>query len=204
MMRWLTPVRATAALFAAVTVLGAPYSWATPVFTGPTSPYYLDDFLAHTIYVAQGATIINSFPVTAYTPQCLGDCESNLAVTDVVSTNWFGRGNSGSSSNGGQYARNGVPTGTSWQGTPPPNNERGDSLYDGTSDGSHNYAVEYTSSAFTESVIQTDLNWQNAHLKPSSQGKTGHGWQSCEIIMIGAMSQLTSRIVIDKRSGETG
>jgi hypothetical protein len=79
------------------------------------------------------------------------------AVTNVVSTNWFGAGYG--SANAGRYTLNGVPTGTSWQGTPPLNG--GDSLYDGTSDGRHNYAVEYTSSARTESVIQTDLNWQN-------------------------------------------
>jgi hypothetical protein len=62
MMRWLTQVRVTAALFAATTVLGAPYSWATPVLTGPTSPYYIDNFSDHTIYVVQGTSVINSFP----------------------------------------------------------------------------------------------------------------------------------------------
>jgi hypothetical protein len=77
-------------LFAAVTLLGASSSWATP-FTGPTSPYFLDDFVNRTIYVVQGATVVNSFTL-AYTPGCTGFCESNLAVTNVVSTNWFGTG----------------------------------------------------------------------------------------------------------------
>lgn len=53
-MRWLTPFRAIATVFAATTVLGAPCSWATPVFTRPTSPY--DSFVDNKIYVVQGTS----------------------------------------------------------------------------------------------------------------------------------------------------
>jgi hypothetical protein len=98
MMRWLTPVRVTVTVFAVTTVFGAPYSWATPVFTGPTSPDYLDDFIAREIYIVQGAAVVNSFPV-AYASPCSGLCESNLDVTKFVSANWFGAGNSGPSAN---------------------------------------------------------------------------------------------------------
>jgi hypothetical protein len=55
--------------------LGASPSWATPVFTGPTSPYFLDNLEAKRIFVVQGATVVNSFPV-AYASPCSGFCES--------------------------------------------------------------------------------------------------------------------------------
>lgn len=60
-------------LLAAATLLGAPSSWATP-FTGPTSPYYLDDWSTQEIYVVQGTSVINSFP-WAYGPPCSNYCE---------------------------------------------------------------------------------------------------------------------------------
>jgi hypothetical protein len=139
-----------AALFAATTVLGAPYSWATPVFTGPTSPYYIDNFNDHTIYVVQGTSVINSFP-WAYGP------EGSLAVTNVVSTNGFG-----GSGTAGQYTLGGTPTGTSWPTTLPLTGEVDNIFYDGTSDGTHNYTVEnYNDPNTTAKVIATDLNWQH-------------------------------------------
>jgi hypothetical protein len=147
----------TAALFATTTVLGAPHSWATPVFTGPTSPYYIDNFIDQTIYVVQGTSVINSFPL-AYSG--CRYCEGSLAVTNVVSTNSFG--NYWDSGTGGQYTLAGEPTGTSWPTTPPLTGETQNGFYDGTSDGTRNYTVEnlnFPSSA--PKVIATDLNWQN-------------------------------------------
>jgi hypothetical protein len=143
MMRGLAPVRVIAALFAATTVLGAPYSWATPVFTGPTSPYYVDNFNDHTIYVVQGTGVINSFH-WAYGSGCTY-CEGSLAVTNVVSTNSFG--NDYGSGTEGQYTLSGTPTGKSWPTTPPLTREAYNAFYDGTSDGTHNYTVESRSTA---------------------------------------------------------
>jgi hypothetical protein len=72
---------------AAATLLGPSPLWAAP-FTGPISPYYLDDFGSQQIDVVQGTSVINSFAWN-YGPPC-ANCEANLAVTNVVSTNWFG------------------------------------------------------------------------------------------------------------------
>jgi hypothetical protein len=141
-------------LFGAAVVLGASPSWATLVIrTGPTSPYYLDNWLDGNVYVVQGPSVINTFP-WAY-----GTGEGNLAVTNVVSTNWFGS-DVGGSATAGQYTLSGTPTATTWTGTPPPAGTS-DQFYDGTSDGTHNYTVEYGNSTGTENVIETDLNWQN-------------------------------------------
>ena len=79
---------ATAAWSGLSLMLGASSSWAIP-FTGPTSPYYLDNYGNQTIDVVQGTNVINSFP-WAYDPGCTNFCEGSLAVTNVVSTNWFG------------------------------------------------------------------------------------------------------------------
>jgi hypothetical protein len=148
------------ALFAAATLLVASSSWATPVFTGPISPYYLDNDSNQTIYVVQGTSVINSF-AWAYGPCASSFCEASLAVTNVVSTNWFGNRNGLSPASAGQYTLSGTPTGTNWTTTPPPSGETSNFFFDGTSDGTHNYTVEYLNSLGTENVIETDLNWQN-------------------------------------------
>jgi hypothetical protein len=61
----------------------------------------------------------------------------------------------------------GIPTGTTWSGTPPPAGEAYNTFFDGTSDGTRNYTVEYRNSNqvsgidLEANVIATDLNWQN-------------------------------------------
>jgi PEP-CTERM motif len=142
-------------LLAAATILGASSSWAIPVFTGPTSPYYLDTLFGPTIYVVQGTNLINSFP-WAYGAPCSNFCEANLAVTNVVSTNWLGSGEGGTATDG-QYTLSGTPTGTSWSGTPPPAGETFNNFFDGTSDGTNNYTVEFQNSSNTENVIATEI-----------------------------------------------
>lgn len=125
-------------------------------FTGPTSPYYLDNADTQTIYVVQGTSVIRSFP-WAYSAK-----EGNLAVTNRVTTNGFGSDFGLGSA--GQYTLNGVPTGLSHaaQATPGFNFEVQD---DGTSDGRSNYTVQYFATdsrgAAVENVIRTDANWQN-------------------------------------------
>jgi hypothetical protein len=155
--------------------LGVSPSWAIP-FTGPTSPYFLDNYHTQQIFVVQGTSVINSFP-WAYGPPCtnyFGFCEGNLAVTNVVSTNWFGTVYGGSAT-AGQYTLSGTPTGTSWSGTPPLAGGR-NQILDGTSNGTHNYAVESFNSNGTQNVLATDLNWQHPvalfSVPPSTVGIT--------------------------------
>jgi hypothetical protein len=104
-----------AGVLLAFVLFASPSSWAA--FTGPTSPYYLDDYTNQEIYVVQGTSVVNSFP-WAYGPGCSQSCEGNLAVTNVVSTNWFGSGINGPAGLAGQYTLSGTPTGTSWTNTP--------------------------------------------------------------------------------------
>ena len=131
---------------------------AAPVFTGPTSAYYLDAYgSSHsTIYVVQGASVIRSF-TTSYGSSPYA--EGNLAVSNVVTTNGFGSGN-GSLGTAGQYSLTGTPTGVSHvaQATPTYTNEQ---TFDGTSDGTHNYTVQFTATQGGGAVIQTGANWQN-------------------------------------------
>jgi len=125
-------------------------------FTGPTSPYYLDDYSNQTIYVVRGARVIYSFPLTYGT----GNQEGNLAIANgVVITN-------GSGSDypplgpAGQYTLGGTPTGVGHiaQATPGFTNEQ---QLDGTSDGRYNYTVQFFDSQGSVNVIRTSLNWQS-------------------------------------------
>jgi hypothetical protein len=142
-------------------ILGMSPAWAS--FVGPISPYYLDDVGNETIYVVQGTSVINSFPwaygVGAGCPAG-SNCESSLAVTNVVSTDWWGNVY-GSPGTAGQYTLSGTPTVTSWTDTPPPAGETFNATYDSTSDGTHNYTIEFYNNHYTENVVETNLNFQN-------------------------------------------
>jgi len=155
--------RCAAALVGIGIILGvSSASWAAP-FTGPISPYYLDNYNTDTIYVVQGTSVINSFPWAygAGTSGCPSGayCEGGLAVTNVVSTTWFGNF-FGAAGTAGEYSLSGTPIG-SWSDTPPLAGESTSEVTDGTSDGTSNYAVEYQNSNGTENVIVTNLDWQN-------------------------------------------
>ena len=141
-------------------------------FTGPVSPYYIDNYAFSTIYVVQGTNVVNSFRY-AYSP--LGGLlyEGNIAVTNVVTTNLLEGGN-GQLGPAGQYTLGGIPTGVGHVAQYPP--EFTDSAeIDGTSDGEFNYTVQgfglTTGGAITEDVIRTDLNWQNPSVLFSVQTK---------------------------------
>ena len=144
------------------TLIAAP-SAAFAIFTGPTGAYYLDSNSNGTIYVVQGNAVINSFATSYATAGGAIYQESNLAVTNVVTTTGFGSF-FGSPSSGGQYTLAGVPTGSS-NVQQPTSGFSSEVYYDGTSDGQHNYTVQYqandNSGNYQENVIQTDLNWQN-------------------------------------------
>ena len=127
---------------------------ADAIFTGPTSPYYLDNYANGTIYVVQGTSVTNSFAVTGSdTPYS----EGRLSVTTTINTtgfgSFFGLGPDG------QYTLGGAPTDASYMAQATPGNGF-EQTYDGTSDGTSNYTVQYVTDS-TTSVVQTDLNWQN-------------------------------------------
>lgn len=128
---------------------------ATP-FTGPVSAFYLDGYATQRIYVVRGTSVTNSFAPNAGTG---GYHDARLAVTTTVNTVGFGSGLGAGS--GGQYSLTGTPTGVTYAASPTPGYS-GEILYDGTSDGAHNYSVQYsTQSGGTHSVIRYGLDWQN-------------------------------------------
>jgi hypothetical protein len=128
-------------------------------FTGPTSPYYLDDYNNRTIYVVQGTTV-NSFAwaYSAVGPSCsIGAlCELTMAVSSTVNT----RPNSTPTTNeGGQYSLAGAPTGQR-NPYPTPTGQTSEDSRDGTSDGTYNYYVAWNGSDNGD-VYRTDLDWKN-------------------------------------------
>jgi hypothetical protein len=116
---------------------------------GPTSPLYLTYNVnlngGYNIDVVQGNTI-TSFPEVYGAPY-----EIPIAVSGDVRTTSYSPGSAG-----GQYSLAGVPTGTSYvlpsvvSGT----------AYDSTTDGSHNYLVDY----FNGGVYQTARDFTNPTL----------------------------------------
>ncbi len=151
--------RIALSLVASVSIAGAA---SAASFTGPISPYYLDNSSDRTIYVVQGTSIINSFP---WSYACGSEfCESNLAISNGhVNTNWFGTwAGSGIPGQAGQYTLGGTPTGVSWTNTLPPGTSTiYELLVDGTSDGIRNYTVEAARIPGPTRVIATNLHWQN-------------------------------------------
>lgn len=152
--------------FGLITILGGLLAGSAlaDLFTGPTSPYYLDNYGNDTIYVVQGATVINSFAWAYDTIHPYA--EGTLAVSSTVNTRPFPQGSLNANGGiGGQYTLSGTPTGVSEPYTLPPGSGLGEYSYDGTSDGLHNYYVQYYGMDATghliENVYQTDLTWQN-------------------------------------------
>lgn len=95
---------------------------------GPTSPLYLT--YGGAIVVVQGNSVINSFTVAYGYPY-----EYPIAVYGDVRTTAYGR-----LAAGGQYSLAGVPTGTSYVLPSVVSSV----VYDSTTDGSHNYLVDYS------------------------------------------------------------
>lgn len=147
-------------------------------FTGPTSPYYLDNYYTKTIYVVQGTSVVNSFP-WAYGADANGDPynEGNLAVSSTVNTR---PGSSPSGGQGGQYTLNGTPTGLT-ESHPTPAGVEDETSLDGTSDGLYNYYVQYfgqdSHGNHIENVYQTSLTWQNPTELFSVQTAPGSAYQ---------------------------
>lgn len=143
-------------------------SAAANTFTGPTSPYYLDNYSTNTIYIVQGTSVVSSFAEAYGT----GDNEGTLAVSDTVNTRPIQTGTGGY---GGQYSLTGTPTGVQ-EPYPTPAGVLYEQSYDGTSDGVHNYYVQEVgvTNKAVEDVYQTDLTWQNpTELFPLVSGSSG-------------------------------
>ncbi len=126
-------------------------------FTGPSEDYYLNNYSNNTIYVVQGSGVVQQFPWAYNNAQY---SEGNLALANGgIVTNGFGSQH-GPLGIAGQYNFNGTPTGASHTAQETPGlggGQIGEEQYDGTSDGVHNYTIDYG----TGIVIQTDTNWQN-------------------------------------------
>jgi len=127
---------------------------------GPTSPLYLTFNSVHgysNIIVVQGNTIINTFPEAYGAPY-----EIPIAVSGDVRTTGYEY----PVQTGGQYTLAGTPTGTTYV---LPSVLGPDGAYDSTSDGSHNYLVDYnngtvyqTARDFTNPVALFTVNAYNA------------------------------------------
>jgi hypothetical protein len=143
-------------------------------FTGPTSPYYLDDYSTSTMYIVQGAGVIDSFPLSAYGGN-VGNSQGSLAVATSVTTHGFYTGYY-AAYQAGEYTLAGVPTGTSYSSFPLTSGSGEENAYDGTTDGTYNYYIQYYAynGAYQENVVRTDLDWQNPLVLFSVQTAPGN------------------------------
>ncbi|MFO1330430.1 MAG: PEP-CTERM sorting domain-containing protein [Rubrivivax sp.] len=117
---------------------------AATAHAGPLSKMYLS-YTGIASYAGIGMVQGNSVSsfASAYT---VGGLEIPIAVDgDVRTTGFLGAG-----SLGGQYSLSGTPTGVSYANP-------GFEAYDGTTDGSYNYVVDYQNG----NVIRTDRDFQN-------------------------------------------
>ena len=134
--------------------------WAD-TFTGPVGKYYLDNLSNSTIYVVQGTSVVESFPM-AYS-SAYG--EGVLAVSETIRTRaryilW------GEDLAAGEYTLSGNPTGHGYSTPRVPYSAF--SVYDGTSDGTYNYFVDHNGGMADEpgsgGVYRTDYYWQDPEL----------------------------------------
>ena len=115
-----------------------------------TSQYYLSAGDQQNMTVVQGGTVINAW-TQANNSCCLG--EYALAVFGDVRT--LANGNPPAFGVGSQYTLGGTYTGITYAYPVP-----GAAFYDGTTNGSHNYSVDYA----TGNVWQMDRDWSNPSL----------------------------------------
>ena len=119
------------------------------IFTGPVSTYFLTDSVNNTIYGVQGTSVVENFPMVYGT----SSQELPIAISNsTIRTTGHDPG-----LQGGQYTMNGTPTGPVFA------NLALGHLGDGTSDGTRNYYVPWTT-AGSDAVYATDLNWQNPRI----------------------------------------
>src|SRR4051812_17319231 len=112
-------------VFRFATVLAALFVCAMSFAQGPAGVYYMTAGDQNTMWRAQGASTLGSWAMTH-------PGEYPIAVTSSVRTMGVGQGNQGS-----DYSLTGTFTGTSY--TNPVNG----SFYDGASNGTSNFALDY-------------------------------------------------------------
>ena len=129
-------------LFFALLVLAAAAVWRTSAANAQTSVYYLTAGDDGVNFAFQNGAAINSWSQQTN--------EYPIAVTDTVRTLGPNSGDSGS-----QYTLGGTFTGTTYTNSAP----SGD-FYDGTSDGTSNYSVDFD----TGNVYRFNADWSGATL----------------------------------------
>lgn len=149
-------------LFAAALLLFSATPAAAVLITGPTSPYYLNNYSTNQIYVVQGLNVVDSFTTTSYGGNT-ANSQNSLAVGTTVNTHGFF--SEQSAFHAGTYTLDGTPTGTSYPSFPVAPGFFQEQSYDGTTSGSHNYYVQFQAtthdSGQVQNVVRTSLNWQD-------------------------------------------
>lgn len=110
---------------------------------GPISQWYVNSSDAHRIDVIQGNSIVETINTAQSTIQAFP-----IAVLNTIRTMGSISGRAGA-----EYALAGTPTGSTYSFGGPANS----SYWDGTTDGSYNYAWNFDNG----SLVRFDLNWAN-------------------------------------------
>ena len=105
------------------------------------SEYYLTDFGTDKVYVLQGTNIVRSWSITP-------DTMSPIAVKDTVRLSSINNTNVGR-----EYSIQGLATGVTFPASASPPLY----IWDGTTDGTYNYTVDYANG----NVLRYDANWAN-------------------------------------------
>jgi hypothetical protein len=125
-------------------------AFTAPAFAdGPIQQLYLTAGDQRTNWVVQGSSVVNSFQQNC-APFCSIGGESAIALPGSVRT--LGDTND---LPGSEYTFAGVPTGVKY-----PYPVQGVNFYDGTTDGTHNYSVDWLAGG----VYSFDTNWQHPQL----------------------------------------
>jgi hypothetical protein len=119
---------------------------ATVSAAGPTSTLYITNYGEFSGGTVTGLDLVQGLGISSYPTGYQTDID--IAVYGDVRTMGYSTGDKG-----GQFDLAGNPLG----GGPYVNNIAGSQLHDGTTDGSYNYSVDYT----TGDLIQFDRNWAN-------------------------------------------
>jgi len=112
-------------------------------FAGPISQLYITQYGGTNGAIIQGDTVLGTFTTTSVT-------QTGIAVGDTVRIIRGFRGQGSEYDLQGNVINAGIYT-----------NDRFSSLYDGTTDGQYNYAIDHNGNGYN-TVFQFDLGWENA------------------------------------------
>ncbi len=148
-----THIRRTALALAAAAPLFAGAAQAALLTSGPVSPLYLADYVGNRIVVIQGTSVIRTISGVG-----AGQFhDGRIAVSSTITTTGLGSGSGGAG--GAQYSLSGTPSGVTYAPTQTAGYTN-EEIFDGTTDGTHNFAVHFDSSNGNK-VIEYGLDWQN-------------------------------------------